>query len=100
VFSPTRRIYGLAIKALLKPEVLRRMTEVVIKRNLKVIYVQYSMPRRNVDTVHILIFLDLTSSAASIDDIVNDLKASNFVKSVKVIKPLFKGSQLMISSFL
>ena len=88
VYLPDRKLIGLLITAVNRPEVLHDLTSFLVKHNMKPLYTNIASLN---DNIEITIFLDVSKTKTPINKVVKDISGLNDVKDVRVIKPLFKG---------
>ena len=88
VYLPGRKLIGLLITAVNRPEVLHDLTSFLVKHNMKPLYTNIASLNGNIE---ITIFLDISKTKTTINRVVKDISSLKDVKDVRVIKPLFKG---------
>ena len=88
VYLPGRKLIGLLITAINRPEVLHNIASFLVKHNMKPLYTNIASLN---DNIEITIFLDLSKTKTPINEVVKDISGLKDVKDVRVIKPLFKG---------
>ena len=88
VYLPGRKLIGLLITAINRPEVLHDLTSFLVKHNMKPLYTNIASLNGNIE---ITIFLDISKTKTPINRIAKDISSLKDVKDVRVIEPLFKG---------
>ncbi len=88
IYLPGRKLIGLLITAVNRPEVLHDLTSFLVKHNMKPLYSNIASLN---DNIEITVFLDISKTKTPINKVVNDISGLKDVKDARAIKPLFKG---------
>lgn len=94
VFAPKKKLFGMVILAINKPEVNHMLADLLLKYNIKPLY---TIIISKDDEIEITTFLDLSDAKTTSDKLVEEVLKIGDVKEVEVIKPLFKG--LLIDTY-
>ena len=82
---PGRKLIGLLITAVNRPEVLHYLTSFLVKHNMKPLYTNIASLNGNIE---ITIFLDVSKTKMPINKVVKDISDLKDVKDVHVILSL------------
>ncbi len=89
---PGRKLLGLFLEVENKPGVLAKISRVIADMHINILHVTITTPVREVKpTVPVLMFVDITNSIASVEDIVESLSSLDVVRKIQVSKPIWDG---------
>jgi hypothetical protein len=88
---PGRKLCGFFVRAKSEPGVLRNILNILAKRKARLKYLTYFMPLGSEDIKNAIFFLDITDCKVSPETLVSEVRESQFVMDVQMIKPKSEG---------
>ncbi|MEM3626988.1 MAG: 4-vinyl reductase [Candidatus Bathyarchaeia archaeon] len=88
IVTQGRKVCGFALEADYEIGVLRQLAELADAYRVRILYIQFSMPKPDDKTAKAITFLDFSDSKLSPEEAEKILKKQKFVRLIELIKPL------------